>query len=185
MPINPVKISFTALIVSTLSFLVALTALLFGTDLVSRLQTYFHSRAAQERQQLEYLRDAVVFLDGLPFFIEETWAWGPSVPNYNPGRSFPNQGLGVLQEMPMVKIAVGEAMQMYYTHSHKQGTPYSSKYEALHRLSEIQGRFWHATELFLQSTWPWQWEDKLQVLRELRFSSVERENLLRLKRSKK
>ena len=100
---------------------VALIALLFGPNIIFRsytaLQEYRRTRAAREPKVLEYLRHAVVFLDGLPLFIDETWAWGPSVPNYAAGGSFPDQNSTAAESMPSVKSTVGEALDLYYTHS--------------------------------------------------------------------
>jgi hypothetical protein len=143
MRVDPVKISILALLVS-------LCSLAFGSGILIRgwtaLWEYSHTRAARERQLLEYLRQATVFLDGLPLFITKTWSWGPSVPNYTAGGSHPDQNAAVTAGMPSVKAAVGEALDLYYTHMQKQGLPYYSKDEALRRLSEIQSRFWKSTK---------------------------------------
>jgi len=121
MPVDPAKISIWTL-------LVALFVLVFGDGILIRswtaLQAYSRNRVAREKQLLEYLRHATVFLDGLPLFITETWSWGPSMPNYTAGGSHQDQNAAVAQGMPQVRAAVGEALHLYYTHSQKQGLPY-------------------------------------------------------------
>jgi hypothetical protein len=178
MQVDPLKISILALVVG-------LIALLFGPGILTRswtsLQAYRHTRAAREPKVLEYLGHAVVFLDGLPLFIEETWAWGPGVPNYSAGGSFPDQNSAVAQGMPLVKAAVGEALDLYYTHSQKQGLPYDSKDEALRRLSEIQDRFWKSTKAFAKSEWPISWRARMRELRALKLPNSERDRILTLK----
>jgi len=66
MPVDPAKISIWTL-------LVALFVLVFGDGILIRswtaLQAYSRNRVAREKQLLEYLRHATVFLDGLPLFI--------------------------------------------------------------------------------------------------------------------
>jgi hypothetical protein len=164
---------------------VALIALLFGPNIIFRsytaLQEYRRTRAAREPKVLEYLRHAVVFLDGLPLFIDETWAWGPSVPNYAAGGSFPDQNSTAAESMPSVKSTVGEALDLYYTHSQKQGLPCDSKDEALRRLSEIQDRFWKSTKEFAKAEWPISWRVKMRDLRALKLPNSERGRILTLK----
>ena len=182
MSVNPVKISVWALVVAILALLVSLVGLLFGEGLVSHVQTFFAARTTHERQMLRYLREAAVFLDGLPLFITETWAWGlPGVPNYSPP-TFPDLHAAIASEMPLVKAAVVEMLQLHALHSQKLGMPYYSKEETLWRLSEIQRRFWQATEEVVKSEWPWRWKTKMQELRKLKIPDSERERILNLKR---
>jgi len=183
MSLNPVKISITSLVVSILTLLVSLTGLMFGPALIPRVQAYSQARAAHERQVLEYLRQAAVFLDGLPLFIAETWAWGPGVPNYSPP-TFPDPNAAIAKEMPAVKAAVDEALQLYYTHSQKQGVSYYSKEEALSRLSDNRHRFWQATEECVKAEWPWHWKSKMEELRKLTIPDTERDRIRNLKRTR-
>jgi hypothetical protein len=175
-------------IISVVALAVALVALLFGPGIAIRgpraIQVRRRTRAARERQLLEYLRHAAMFLDGLPLFIIETWSWGPSVPNYAAGGTFPNQSSVAAQEMPSVVAAVDEALQLYVTHSHKQGLSFASKDDALCRLSEIQERFWKGTEEVVKSEWPLRWRGKMRELEELKLPNSERENILNLKNCK-
>jgi hypothetical protein len=119
-------------------------------------------------------------LDGLPLFIKETWAWGPSVPNY--GVSFPHQNIAITQEMPAVRAAMGEAEQLYVRHSQKQGVPYHSTEETLRRLSDIQRRFWQSAEEFVKSEWLLWWRVNMRQLRALKLPNADRERILNLKR---
>jgi hypothetical protein len=106
------------------------------------------------------------------------------VPNYAAGGTFPNQSSLVTKEMPLVGAAVDEAIQLYVTHTQKQGLPYASKDDALCRLSEIQERFWKGTEEFAKSEWPLRWRSKMRELEELKLPNSERENILNLKNRK-
>jgi hypothetical protein len=171
--------------ISVLALTVALVALLFGPGIAIRgpraIRERRRTRAARERQLLEYLRHAAVFLDGLPLFIIETWSWGPSVPNYSAGGSFPDQSVLVAQEMPSVSAVVGEALDLYVTHTQKQGVSYASKDDALCRLSEIQEEFWKSAEEFARSEWPLRWRSKMRELDKLKLPNSERERILKLK----
>jgi len=162
-----------------------LIALLVGPNLIFRsytaLQAYRRARATREPKLLEYLQHAAVFLDGLPLFIDETWAWGPSVPNYAAGGSFPDQNSTAAESMPSVKSTVGQVLDLYYIHSQKQGLPYDSKDEALRRLSEIQDRFWKSTKEFAKSEWRISWRVKMRDLHVLKLPDSERDRILTLK----
>jgi hypothetical protein len=188
MSANPNKKAHWALVVSIvvpmLALLVALIDVLFGSSLIPRLLASFHARTVHETQMLAYLRQAAVYLDGLPLYIAETWAWGPSVPNYRVRAGFQQQYAAVAQEMPAVKAAVDEAFQLYGTHTHTQGVPYYAKEEALWRLDQITRRFWEATQDGVKAAWPWQWRSTMQDLRQLKVPDAVREYLLNLKRTR-
>jgi hypothetical protein len=184
MSTDPVKISRWALVVAILALGVSLIGPLFGADLVSRVQPWFARRAAHEQQVFQYLRQAAVFLDGLPLYITETWAWGPpGVPNYSPP-TFPDPHAAIADEMPSVRDAVVAALQLHELHTQKMGVPYYAKEEALWRLSELRRRFWHATEEVAKAEWPWQWRSKLEELRRAKIPDTERERLQNLKRTR-
>jgi hypothetical protein len=175
---------------SVLALAVALVVLLFGPGIAIRgpraMRERLRTRATRKRQLLEYLQHAAVFLDGLPLFITETWSWGPSVPNYSAGGSFPDQNSPVVGKMmPSVRAAVGEALSLYATHSGRQGLSDASKDEALRRLAKIQARFWKSTEEIARSEWPLRWRTKMRELRELKLPESERERILNLKSARR
>jgi hypothetical protein len=177
-----------AVTISLLALTVALVALLFGPAIAIRIpkaiREYCRTRATREQQLLKYLQHAAMFLDGLPLFIIETWSWGPSVPNYAAGGTFPNQCSVATHEMPSIVATVDEALHLYVTHSQKEGLAYASKNDALYRLSEIQERFWKGIEEFAKSEWPLRWRRKMRELEKLKLPNRERERILNLKNRK-
>jgi hypothetical protein len=125
-----------------------------------------------------------MFLDGLPLFIGETWAWGPSVPNYSAGGGLPNPGAKAVDGAGELRAAVADALRLYVTHSQQQGVSGESKEEVLERIAVIQRRFWSALAPFIQSEWPLGWRRVRRQLPHLRLPDSERERILGLKESR-
>ncbi len=171
--------------ISLLILAVAVTALLFGPGIAIRasrsIRERLRARAARSAMMLDYIRTTCVFMEGLPLFFSQTWNWGPSVPNYAAGGSFPDEGLAVAPEMQSVKAAVGEALAFYINHSRKQGRPYPSEQEAISRFSEIQLRFWNSLREFVKREWPLRWRGVIREMRRLRLPDSERKRILSLK----
>jgi hypothetical protein len=172
--VNPVAVSLIALTV-------AIVTLLFGNSIVTRVGKWISDRARERKTSrekvLSYLKTACVFVDGLPLFIENTWDWGPSVPNYAAGGSFPDQSVPV-EEMEGLGSIVGEAVQLYCRHSKSQGKPFAVLDEAKGRLDDIQQRFWNALESFVESYWPADYPVVIRELRRHRIPDSERERIL-------
>jgi len=109
---------------------------------------------------------------------------GPECAELRGRRQLPGSELAGREEILSVRAAVGEALELYVTHSQKQGLSYPSKDDALDRLSEIQERFWKGTEEFAKSEWPLRWHSKMHELEELKLPNSERERILNLKNRK-
>lgn len=114
-----------------------------------------------------------MFLEGLPHFIMHTWSWGPSVPNYGAGGSFPPETPFVLQSMPPVCAAVRDALALYTRHSQTQGRPYATLDETLQYVKGIDAKFWESVGEFTKSRWPLRWRVKLRALRTLQIPTSE------------
>jgi hypothetical protein len=176
------------LTLAALGVAIALGSFLFGPAVLLRLsraaRAGLQARSSRRQELLRYLRESVMFLDGLPLFISETWAWGPSVPNYSAGGRLPNPSAAVVEHAGEVRATIAEAMQLYVTHSQLQGLSASSQEEALATVSAIQRRFWNALAPFTQSEWPLRWRFITRELRRVRLPAAERERILALKASR-
>lgn len=176
------------LTVSILSLAVTLVVLVFGPGIGIRgldaVRAYLRTRAEQKRELSEYLKHSAIFLEGLPHFISHTWAWGPSVPNYAAGGSFPPETTLVSKSMPSVCAAVRDSVALYVRHSQTQGLPAPSKEETLSQLKEIELEFWQSVELFAKSRWPLRWRVKICQLGALHIPTGEYDRIRRLKESK-
>lgn len=175
-----------ALTVSLVSLGVTFVLLIFGTAIGPRAWTaireHLKARVIRKTQIQDYLTTACVFIDGLPLFIEQTWDWGPSVPNYSAGGKFPGKAPLSGDEMQLLHSAVQEALAFYGMHSQKQGKPFGSKEEGLQRLAEIQQRFWESLEAFARKEWRVRWRRVVAQRREQRLPDSERARILNLER---
>jgi hypothetical protein len=173
------------LLVSVLTLVIAAVALVFGPGIglrgVIRFREHLRQRSEREKQLLKFLGHSAVFLDGLPLFISETWDWGPSVPNYPAGGSFPAATRMMTERIPSVVAAVDRMLLLYTDHSGKQGRPLATIEEANRQLTEIQEAFWKAVEECAQKEWRLRWRSRVRELRSLRLPSAERDRIFRLK----
>jgi hypothetical protein len=173
------------LLVAALTLAVALVALLFGPGIGIRgfnaVRGDLRKRAAREKELLEFLEHSAVFLDGLPLFISETWAWGPSVPNYAAGGSFPSITQVVSERMPSIAKVVERMCRLYTDHSGKQGLQFATIEEAKIQVAEIEELFWRNVEGFAKTEWPFRWRSRVRKLRALKLPSAERDRILNLK----
>lgn len=171
-------------VVTLISLTVAVIALLLGPGLGIRVFRWvrdkFRARSVRKAAILDYLRSACVFMEGLPLFFSQTWNWGPSVPNYAAGGSFPNQSTALAPEMGSVTAAVGDALDFYVMHSQQQGRPYPSEQETLSRFSEIHQRFWRALEESVKQEWPLRRRGILHKMRALKIPNSERDRIVAL-----
>jgi len=169
------------LTIAVLTLTVAVIALLFGPGIgfrfVNRVRGYLRTRADRKHEISEYLRHSAMFLEGLPHFISQTWAWGPSVPNYGAGGSFPPETPSVAARMPSVCAAVRDAQALYMRHSKTQGRPYATLAGTLEHLKAIECKFWEAVEAFARSRWPLRWRVKLRHLRALQIPTSEHDRI--------
>ena len=151
MRIDPLAIALVGLFVSVV-------AVLFGPGIALRVAKAArgarHARRERDAEVRSYLRDAAIFLDGLPWFIRRTWAWGPSVPNYAAGGRFPDQDCRAMEDAESLKAAVRESLEFYVEHSRSQGQTYPTLEETLVKLDEITQRFWQHTETLARRRWP-------------------------------
>jgi hypothetical protein len=172
--IDPVAISIVAMAV-------AVVALLFGPAIVPRGWAKYRSRALardlREVRIIDYLSTACVFMDGLLLFFEQTWGWGPSVPNYSAGGSFPTEPNPPEPQLQPVCSAVREALALYDLNSKKEGRAYPSKDELLGQWTNLHGRFWAALEEYVRREWPWRGSGVFAELRRLRIPDAERQRI--------
>lgn len=169
------------LTITVLTLAVAGLALLLGPGIGVRgakvVRDRFQRRAQREREISEYLRHSAMFLEGLPHFITHTWSWGPSVPNYGAGGSFPLETVYVSQTMPSVCVGVRDAQALYTRHSQTQGRSHATLAEALQYFKEIDAKFWQSVEAFAKSRWPLRWRVKLRALRALQIPASEHDRI--------
>jgi len=169
--------------------MIKLLSFLFGSGVViwavKAVRSYFRIRMEEDRGISEYLQQSAIFLEGLPYFITHTWAWGPSVPNYGAGGSFPSETPFVLKSMPSVYAAVSDAVALYIRHSQTQGTPFSTIDEALRHLKEIDFEFWESVEVFAKARWPLRWRVKVSQLRALQIPITEYDRIRNFKANRK
>ena len=169
------------LTIAVLTLAVAVVALLVGPGVGVRAARAFRARlrtlSQQEREVSEYLRHSAMFLEGLPHFIAHTWSWGPSVPNYGAGGSFPPETPFVAQTMPSVCAAVRDAETLYNKHSKTQGRPHATLDETLQHLQVVDARFWEGVEGLARSRWPLRWRTKLRALRALQIPITEHDRI--------
>lgn len=149
MRLDPVLIAAIALAVS-------ITAFLVGPSIAPRTISAIRSRRASRKHRqdelLKYLIDAALFFDGLALFIEKTWGWGPSVPNYAAGGSFPHTQLSG-KRLDAVKSTVTDGLGLYELHSRMHGTPFPAKHDALQRVRELEEDFWRGCRALIKSEW--------------------------------
>jgi len=175
---DPTTISIAALVVATLAFVFGSGAPLL---LLKKWRAIRARHAEVETEYQEYLYHASVFLEGLPHFVRCTWNWGPSVPNYCAGGSFPPDTPTVRQNMPEVCGVVDDALRQYSLHSSSRGQAYPSLEQALSELREISARYWTGVEHFAKKRWPLQWRARIAALRQLRIPEAEYDRIRRLR----
>ena len=173
--------------IAIVAVVVALIALLFGPGIglrgASAVRQRLRTRSERNHEIDGYLRHSAIFLEGLPHFITQTWAWGPSVPNYGAGGSFPPETPFVAQSMPSVCVVVRDVVVFYVRHSKTQGLPCVTLDEALRKLKDLDTRFWEAVEGFARSKWPLRWRIKVRQLHALQIPVSEHDRIRNLKAS--
>ncbi|MES2579009.1 MAG: hypothetical protein V4552_00570 [Pseudomonadota bacterium] len=181
MAINPTTIM-------TLTLLIGVIALLFGPGIGIRItntfRSYLRNRSIQEKEISEFLTHSALFLEGLPYFITHTWNWGPSVPNYGAGGSFPPDTIFVKKIMPSVCEPVHAFLALYIKHSKSQGKPRETLHQALNELKICESNFWNEVEIFAKKRWPLTWRIKTNKLRKLQIPIYEYDRIRNLKNEK-
>jgi len=180
-----------AKLIAIVALAVSFTALLFGsgivTNVISALWRFTKWVWGKRREHQtasakvkDYLTTACVWMDGLPLFFEQTWAWGPSVPNYGAGGRFPDDRPPD-HRLKELEGIIRESMKLYSTHSKTGGKPYGYLEEELDVLGEIRDRFWTSLETFVKSYWPLNYPRVIDDLRACRIPELERQRILGLR----
>ena len=174
-----------ALTISILTFAVAVTALLLGPGVgvrsIAFLRKRWQARNRHKREIWEYLRHSALFLEGLPQFIRSTWSWGPSVPNYGAGGSFPPDTPYVRSALPEV-CAITDAVVTFYTaHSRSHGLPRPTLDGALGELRTLEAAFWSGVTAFAKRRWPLTCGMRIRQLRNLQIPQAEHDRIRQLK----
>lgn len=176
------------LVVSLVAVGVALITLLFGPGIVLRtvraLKAKSQRRKVHRQEIWKFLTRSAVFFDGLPLFVDQTWEWGSSVPNYSPREGFPDQRSIVPRDYPDLGRVVGSGLRFYSSHSRTGGRVRAEKGEALTDLAEIQRDFWMETKACVRSEWRITWRRKLRDLKRLKIQPAERGRIEQLRRQR-
>ena len=179
--VDATTISLVALVISILAFV-------FGSG--APLQLIRWSRQCKSNHKAidseidQYLYHAVMFSDGLPFFIQSTWNWGMNVPNYAAAGSFPADTPAVNEVFPELCPIVRQLVEFYCRHSSSRGRVFDSLDETLEELSRLQKQFWATLELLAKRRWPFRWRSKMEYWKSLQIPSEEHDRIGKLKENR-
>jgi hypothetical protein len=182
-----VRAAFTiaGVVLAVLALVVAVIALLFGPAIALRLAAWRkgrrEARSTREDALRGYLSDARIFLRGLPLFIEHTWDWGPSVPNY--GTAFPENPFPTDETLRHLGALVTEAVTLYGEHSTSGGRARDTLDEAISEAAGLERTFIAALDVFARSEWPGGrcWTRIAKEIRRLDLPSRDRQRIQNLR----